>query len=136
MVRARGGDAEAAVAHHHRGHAVPGRDREHPIPHHLRVVVGMDVDEAGRDHEPVGVDRLCGGAFRLAERGDAAAPDPDVATHAWPSRAVDHGAAPDDEIEVHRSGAREAVELGHVVVEDQAQLGRGQMGGVLGEELL
>src|SRR5262249_45890407 len=40
-----GRDAEAAVAHHHRGDAVPGRDRQHAVPEHLGVVVRVDVDE-------------------------------------------------------------------------------------------
>jgi hypothetical protein len=54
------------------------------------------------DHEPPGVDRPRGGALRLAERGDPAVPDPDVAAHARTPGAVDDGATPDDEIEVHR----------------------------------
>ncbi len=46
VLRAGRRDPEAAVAHHHGGHAVPGRDREHAVPHHLGVVMGMEIDEA------------------------------------------------------------------------------------------
>jgi hypothetical protein len=46
-------DAEAAVAHHHRRHAVPRRDRQQPVPQHLRVVVRVHVDEARHTTRPV-----------------------------------------------------------------------------------
>src|SRR5438876_817912 len=49
----RRGDAEAAVPHHHRGDAVPGRDGQHAIPEDLRIVVRVDVDEAGTDDRAV-----------------------------------------------------------------------------------
>ena len=42
-------DREAAVAGHHGGDAVVRRRPQRRIPEHLRVVVGVDVDEAGRD---------------------------------------------------------------------------------------
>ena len=54
-------DREAAVAHHHAGDAVPARRREVAVPEDLRVVVGVDVDEAGREHEAVEVDHLGAG---------------------------------------------------------------------------
>ena len=50
------GEAEAAVAEHHRGDAVPAGDRAVRVPADLGVVVGVQVDEAGRDDQPVGVD--------------------------------------------------------------------------------
>ncbi len=43
-------DREAAVAGDDRGDAVPARGRERGVPEDLGVVVGVDVDEAGRDH--------------------------------------------------------------------------------------
>ena len=49
-------EADAAVAHHDRRHAVLARRREQRVPGDLAVVVRVDVDEAGRDEEPVGVD--------------------------------------------------------------------------------
>ena len=45
-------DREAAVAGDHRRDAVPARRRQRGVPEHLRVVVGVDVDEAGGDDVP------------------------------------------------------------------------------------
>ena len=53
-----GREADAAVAHHDRGHAVPARGREQRIPGDLTVEVRVHVDEAGRDERAVGVERL------------------------------------------------------------------------------
>ena len=47
---------EAAVAHDHGGHAVPGRAAHQLVPHDLGVVVGVDVDEARADDPAGGVD--------------------------------------------------------------------------------
>src|SRR5207248_2643319 len=66
--RARGRDAEAAVPHHDRGDAVPGRDGEHAVPEDLRVVVRVDVDEPGRDDGTVGVEDAGGGTLHRADR--------------------------------------------------------------------
>ena len=49
-------DAEAAVALHDGGDAVPRRRREVAVPEDLRVEVRVDVDEAGRQHQPRQVD--------------------------------------------------------------------------------
>ncbi len=50
-------DREAAVADHRRRHAERGRGRECRIPGDLRVEVGVAVDDAGHQREPVGGDR-------------------------------------------------------------------------------
>src|SRR5690606_19016987 len=50
------GDREAAVPGDHGGDAVEARRRQAGIPEHLGVVVGVDVDEAGRHHAPGGVE--------------------------------------------------------------------------------
>ncbi len=52
ILRLAGGDGQAAVAHHHRGHAVADRLRQPRRDLHLDVVVGVDVDEARRDPGP------------------------------------------------------------------------------------
>ena len=68
-------DREAAVAADHGRDAVERARRERRVPEGLRVVVGVDVDEAGRDDEARGVDRLRaparrrGRARRCARRG-------------------------------------------------------------------
>ena len=51
-------EREAAVAGEQRGDAVPRRGRRGRVPVQLRVVVRVDVDEAGRDEQAVGVDDL------------------------------------------------------------------------------
>ena len=50
-------EADAAVAEDRGGDAVPARRREVRVPGGLPVEVGVDVDEAGGDHQPVGVER-------------------------------------------------------------------------------
>ena len=71
-------EADAAVAHHDRGDAVPARRREQRVPGDLAVEVRVHVDEAGRDERAVGVDRLARGAVDRADLGDDAVGDRDV----------------------------------------------------------
>ena len=54
------GEADAAVAGHQRGDAVPAARGEHLVPGGLAVVVGVDVDPARGDQQPVGVDGAAG----------------------------------------------------------------------------
>ncbi len=49
-------EADAAVAHHQRGHAVVDAGREGFVPAGLAVVVGVDIDEAGCQPSAGGVD--------------------------------------------------------------------------------
>ncbi len=49
-------EADAAVAHHHGGHPVRRRRRQPLRPDGLAVVVGVQVDEAGRDQQAGRVD--------------------------------------------------------------------------------
>ena len=65
-------EREAAVAGEERGDAVPRRGRRGRIPVELRVVVRVDVDEAGRDREPVGVDTSRARRRRCDRRDDRA----------------------------------------------------------------
>ena len=51
-----GCEADAAVADDDRRDAVPRRRDHARVPRRLAVVVAVDVDEAGRDEQPVGVD--------------------------------------------------------------------------------
>ena len=50
----------------------PDDGREAVVPGHLAVIVGVDVDEARRDRQALGVDLLAPGAGDAADRGDAA----------------------------------------------------------------
>ena len=65
--RAHRREADAAVAHHDRGHAMPARRCQLDVPRRLAVVVGVDVDEAGRDEGAVGVE-LAAAALRRRRR--------------------------------------------------------------------
>jgi hypothetical protein len=80
-----------------------------------RVEVGVQVDEAGCDHLPVGLDhaRGAGRVDRLAgDAHDAVAPDRDVRAEAGRSGAVHHGAAADQQVERPRVDRSEAFAAG------------------------
>ena len=72
VLRPAGREADAAIAHHHGGHAVARGRREALVPGRLPVIVGVDVDEARRDGQALGVDLLAPGAGNAADGGDAA----------------------------------------------------------------
>src|SRR5205085_11306025 len=93
-----GRKADAAIAHHGGGDAVPGRRLQPLVPGRLAVVMGMDVDEAGRDEVPAGVDLLRAATLDLADSCDAAVPDGDVRLTGGRAGAIRQGAAADDEI--------------------------------------
>ena len=67
-------DREAAVAADHGGDAVQRRRAAPRVPQELRVVVRVDVDEARRDHQPVGVDHPPRLFVDLADEHDAPRP--------------------------------------------------------------
>ena len=94
-------DAEAAIADHYRGDAMPGRDGEHGIPQHLRVVVRVDVDEARRYDLTAGIDGAKGLVGRMTQRHDLAVLDADVAAVARGTGAVDDLAARDLQVIRH-----------------------------------
>src|SRR6185437_5878056 len=91
-------EADPAVAHDHGGDAVPDRRREQRVPGDLPVVVGVDVDEAGRDREAGGVELLATGLVDGAHHGEAPVVDGDVAGRRTTTAAVDHGSVPDHQI--------------------------------------
>ena len=101
-LRAAGRDADAAVAHDHRGHAVPGGGRQRAVPADLRVVVRVRVDEAGGDDQVGRVDDPAGGALReLADRRDLSVRDRDVGVARRRAGAVDQLAVLDEEVVGH-----------------------------------
>ena len=93
--RAHGREADAAVAEHDRRDAVGGRRLERVVPGDLAVVVGVEVEEAGRDEGAVGVDLAAGGLVDLADGDDAAVADADVAGERVGAGAVDDRSAAD-----------------------------------------
>ncbi len=95
----RGGrEPDTAVAHHHRRDAVPDRGREQRVPGDLPVVVGVDVDEAGRDREAGGVELLTARVADGAHGGDAPVVDRHVGGEGPTAPAVDHGPVADDHL--------------------------------------
>ena len=92
-------EANTTVAHDAGGDAVPGRRRELFAPHRLRVVVGVDIDETGRDDLAGGVDFQRAGAQVGTHRRDRMTIDSDVANEGRTARAIDDGAAPDHYVE-------------------------------------
>lgn len=82
------GEADAAVAEHRGGHAVPRRRRELGIPGRLTVVVRVDVHPAGREQQAGRVDLARAGADLASDRCDAARLDGDVRTATWGAGAV------------------------------------------------
>ena len=69
------------------------------IPHDLRVVVRVQVDEARGDDPPVGLDGARCGLVDIADDDDAAVAYADIGTETGATGAVDHDATSDHEIE-------------------------------------
>ena len=72
------------------------------IPEHLRVVVGVDVEEPGRDVAAGRVDHGVAGEV-VAHRDDAPVVHGHVGAAGGRAGAVDHGAPSHDDVSVHRS---------------------------------
>jgi hypothetical protein len=95
-----GCEADAAVAHDHRGDPVPTRGCQPRVPRGLRVVVRVHIDEAGSHQQAVGVDgpaRCRPGAGRL-DRHDPVAVDADIGRRRGSSRSVDEQPVADDQV--------------------------------------
>jgi hypothetical protein len=102
MLLAHRREADAAIAEHDRGDAVPGGRRQHRVPGRLAVIVGVHVDPAGGDQQSVGIDLALARPGLAADRGDAAIVDGDIAAERRLAAAVDDLAATDHGV-VHRS---------------------------------
>jgi hypothetical protein len=64
----------------------------------------VDVDEARRDSEALGVDLLAPGAGNAADRGNAAVLHGDIGFARWTARAVEHGAVAHHQVELSGHG--------------------------------
>ena len=91
-------EAEAAGAHHDRGHPMPGRHGQQRVPEHLRIIVGMDIDKSRRHHPVACVDDPPCFLRRIADRDDASVFNADIATASRSAAAVDDRAAGDLEV--------------------------------------
>ena len=95
-------DAEAAVAHHDRGHAVAGQRVERGVPEHLEVVVGVRVDQPGRDERArASTSRSPSGARPSPTSAITPSRTRTSPGRAGPAGAVDDRAAADDQIRHH-----------------------------------
>ena len=88
----------AAVAHHHRGHAMPTGRCEVGVPGDLAVVVGVHVHPTWGDERAVGVDFALARAGLAAHLRDERAIDGDVARAARCATAVNEGAVANDDV--------------------------------------
>ncbi len=102
-----GCEPEAAVPAHHRGDPVARRRARGGVPQQLRVVVRVQVDEAGGDHAAGHVARRGGtGLGRLrTDRDDPAVGDGDVGDLGRRPGAVDDGATDEEQVRAHRPSA-------------------------------
>jgi hypothetical protein len=93
-------EADAAVAHHDGGDAVPCRRQQAAVPGGLTVVVAVDVDEARGDEQTVGRHLPVTAALDRSDLGDATGGDGDIRGASRCTGAVDHGAGTDDDVVV------------------------------------
>src|SRR5204862_4697454 len=91
-------EADAAIAHDCRGDAVLRGRRDVLAPGDLAVIMGVYVDETGRDQFALGVDLFLAFAQNLADFGDAAARDGDVGLVEVAALAVGNVAAADHDV--------------------------------------
>ena len=81
ILRLAGGDGEAAIAEHGRRDAECRRGIDERVPGDLGIVVGVAVDDAGREGEASGLDRLLRRTEFRADRGNPTVADAEVAFH-------------------------------------------------------
>jgi len=95
-----------AVAHQLRRPALEQQARKGTVHQHREVGVAVRVHEARGDHVAGAVDHLCDIGFgdrrEVADGDDPVACDADVGRAARAARAVDDGAAAEEEVEMHR----------------------------------
>ena len=101
LFRGCGRKADAAIAHDGCGDAMPGGGRQRAVPGGLGVIMGVDVDPAGRHQRALRINLAGCRACDLAHFGDPVILDGDVAGEGRLARAVGNGAAADDEIVGH-----------------------------------
>ena len=103
MLLARRCDAEAAIAHHDRRHTVPRRDRQLPVPKKLRIVMRMDVDDAGSNHLPPGIDSRLRAGGGVSHGHNFAVENTDVSGITRRTGAVHDESARDLQVVVHEN---------------------------------
>ena len=98
------GKSDTAIAHHHRGNTVPGRRCHLLVPGRLTIVVGVYVDEAGRDVATRGIKLRSAGPQVTADSGYPVAIDRHIGDEGLAACAINNGPTPDHQImHVHHS---------------------------------
>src|SRR5262249_39937665 len=102
MLRANRSEADAAIAEHRGGDAVPARRPEQRVPHRLPVVMRVHVDPAGRHQQPRGVDLAPSRTLLASNACGTPSRDGHVAGNRGAAGTIDNGTAANDDV-VHRS---------------------------------
>ena len=101
LLRPTRGKANAAVAHHHTGHAVPGRTADPGVPADLSVVVGVGVNKAGGDHQPVGINGLGCSVEMVSKLHNPTVRNGHIGPELWRAGAVNHRTVLNHEVVCH-----------------------------------
>ncbi len=102
VFRPAGREADAAIAHHHGGHPVPGRGLHVSVPGGLAVIVGVDVHEAGGDQLAPRIDLLRAAAPHLAHLDDPPGLHRHVGLDGGTAGPVHHASPAEDEVEARQ----------------------------------
>ena len=100
LVAAGRGETDAAIAHDHRGDAMPRGGSHFLVPRRLAIVMGVNVYETGGNDLASGIDHLFRAAFDLADLGYETVLHRDIAREAFCPRSVDDCAAANNQVEV------------------------------------
>ena len=98
LVRLGRREANAAIAHDDRRHAVPAGRSHLLIPGSLSIVMGVNIDKAGSDEMPTSVDFFHGVTADRADLDDKPILDGDVAVETVLSGTIDDGPVANDQI--------------------------------------
>ena len=96
--RTAGCEADPAIAGNHGGDAMCGGGGQPVRPDRLAVIMGVHVDEAGGNEHPLRIDLLGRRSLDLADGGNEAVPDRDVADERLGTRSIDDASAADDKV--------------------------------------
>src|SRR3546814_1551396 len=92
------GDAEAAIAANRRGDAVEAGGAQLGIPEHLRIIMGVNVDEARRHDQSRGIDLALRWPRHRAHRRNPIPRNRDVAYETCRTAAVDDRTATNNQV--------------------------------------
>jgi hypothetical protein len=93
-----GSEANAAVAHHSRGHAMRGRRHEGLIPKRLTVVVRVDINKSRRHERSIGVDLPVAALWYVPDGDYSPINDRDIGESRWRSCAIDDRTGPNNQV--------------------------------------